>query len=98
MSISPQFQRYQDICPDWPAFVESLQKPLPTTLWVNTKAIRSEALFDVMQWPQSSVQPLAWRSDAYRVPEDWKPGRQPEYQAGFYHLQEEVSMIPPLLL
>ncbi|WP_141732317.1 RsmB/NOP family class I SAM-dependent RNA methyltransferase [Oligoflexus tunisiensis] len=98
MSISPQFQRYRDICPDWPAFVASLEKPLPTTLWVNTRAIPSAALLDLMPWPQESVQPLSWRPDAFRVPEASRPGTQPEYLAGFYHLQEEVSMIPPLLL
>jgi NOL1/NOP2/sun family putative RNA methylase len=98
VSVSPQFQRYREICPDWPAFVASLEKPLPTTFWVNTRAISSDALLDLMPWPASSITPLSWRSDAFRVPEDWKPGKEPEYLAGFYHLQEEVSMIPPLLL
>ncbi len=98
MSVSPQFQRYQEICPDWPAFVESLERPLPTTLWVNTRAIPSAALFDLMQWPLEKITALTWRPDAFRIPEEWKPGKQPEYLAGFYHLQEEVSMIPPLLL
>jgi len=98
VSISPQFQRYQDICPDWPAFVASLERPLPTTLWVNTRAIPSAALFDLMQWSPAAMQPLSWRRDAFRVPEHWRPGKQAEYQAGFYHIQEEVSMIPPLLL
>jgi NOL1/NOP2/sun family putative RNA methylase len=98
VSLSPQFQRYREICPDWPAFVESVARPLPTTLWVNTRAIQAAALFDLMQWPQESITPFAWRPDAFRVPDEWKPGRQPEYLAGFYHLQEEVSMIPPLLL
>lgn len=98
MSLSPQFQRYREICPDWPAFVESLTRPLPTTLWVNTRAIHAAALFDLMQWPQENIKPFSWRPDAFRVPDEWKPGRQPEYLAGFYHLQEEVSMIPPLLL
>jgi NOL1/NOP2/sun family putative RNA methylase len=98
VQISPQFQRYRDICPDWPAFVESLAKPLPTTLWVNTRAISSAALFDLMHWDEKAITPFTWRSDAFRVPEEWRPGKQPEYLAGFYHLQEEVSMIPPLLL
>jgi NOL1/NOP2/sun family putative RNA methylase len=98
VSVSPQFQRYREICPDWPAFVDSLEKPLPTTFWVNTRAISAAALLDLMPWPASGLTPLSWRPDAFRVPEDWKPGREPEYLAGFYHLQEEVSMIPPLLL
>jgi 16S rRNA C967 or C1407 C5-methylase (RsmB/RsmF family) len=96
--LSPQFLRYQSICPDWEGFLGSLTRPLPTAFWVNTRQIRTEDLLELVGWTAPQVEALRWRSAAFRVPSSLRPARLPEYMAGFYHLQEEVSMLPAYLL
>jgi NOL1/NOP2/sun family putative RNA methylase len=98
VSVEYLTRRYQQIVPNWHAFMNSLKEPLPTTLWIQTERVREEDLVTMLQWPQAGIRPLRWRPHAMRVPASWLPGRQPEYIAGFYHLQEEVSMLPVHLL
>lgn len=44
------------------------------------------------------VQAIGWHPGALRVPGLDKPGKTLEYYLGLYHVQEEVSLLPPVLL
>ncbi|MEM9665963.1 MAG: RsmB/NOP family class I SAM-dependent RNA methyltransferase [Bacteroidota bacterium] len=98
MSSSPHpFTRYRDLIDDWAAFDAAIRRPLPTCVWINP--LRAQAEMLEAWWHRAGVQaaPLPGCPGAYRL-DDPKPGTRMPYWAGAYHVQEQVSMLPPLVL
>lgn len=92
------FAPYREIVDDWPAFAEALARPLPTCLWTNTLRTAPDVVAGWLEREGLEAEPLAWYPGAFRVDAGAKPGRSVAYAAGLYHVQEEVSLLPALLL
>ncbi|MFP4596857.1 MAG: RsmB/NOP family class I SAM-dependent RNA methyltransferase [Persicimonas sp.] len=91
-------ERYRSIVGDWDGFAEALSRPLPVCVWTNTLRTRPERLSELMQTGGWAAEPVGWYPGAFRLPPQVSPGKRLEYMAGLYHVQEEVSLIPPVLL
>jgi 16S rRNA C967 or C1407 C5-methylase (RsmB/RsmF family) len=95
---SPALERYRDIVPDWAAFLAALERPLPTILATNTTRLAPDQLAARLRRHGVAPQPLPWLPSAFRLPPETPAGRWPEYRLGLYHLMEEVSQLPAVLL
>ncbi len=121
-----RLSRYRELVDDWPAFIESCRRPLPTVVWANP--LRQRALLslgssgasDLSAGPDLSAgsdlltatsilaerlgalsyssRPVDWYPGALRVFGIDKPGKTLEFYQGLYHVQEEISLVPALLL
>lgn len=99
----PVFERYRPLIDDWEAFTEALSRPLPVCVWANPLRISAAELAERLAGGGLDPRSLPWWPAAFRVadfgPErDTGPGARFEYIAGLYHVQEEVSLLPPRLL
>lgn len=92
------FERYRDLIDDWDAFVAAVQRPLPTTIWANSLKIMPEKLHCLMAESGVDLTPVSWYPGAFRLPPDVMPGLRWEFMAGLYQVQEEVALLPALLL
>jgi NOL1/NOP2/sun family putative RNA methylase len=92
------FERYRDLIDDWDAFCTALSRPLPTCVWTNTLRTSPERLSEWMHEGGYSPTPIDWYPGAFRLAPDVSPGNRLEYVGGLYHVQEEVSLVPPVLL
>lgn len=92
------FERYKDLIEDWDGFLAAVKRPLPTTIWANLLKITPGKLQTLMAEGGVRLQPISWYPGAFRLPEGVMPGLRWEYMAGLYHVQEEVALLPALLL
>jgi 16S rRNA (cytosine1407-C5)-methyltransferase len=92
------FERYRELIDDWTAFVAAVKRPLPTTLWANPLKITPEKLQNLMADSGIELTPVGWYPGAFRLPADVMPGLRWEFMAGLYQVQEEVALLPTLLL
>ena len=97
-ALERAFARYRAIVDDWPAFIDALARPLPTVVWVNTLRASIEDVRAHLAAAGMAGEPLAWYPRALRLPAAARPGRTWLYQVGLVHVQEEVSLLPVLLL
>lgn len=93
-----KLERYRDLIDDWPVFLESLQCPLPTTIWNNSLRVSPSRLNDLFIADGIYLEKTKWQDGVFRLPPRLKPGEQWQYWAGLYHVQEEAAMIPVHLL
>ncbi|MEM7233303.1 MAG: RsmB/NOP family class I SAM-dependent RNA methyltransferase [Planctomycetota bacterium] len=91
------FARYRPLIDDWDAFLDAVQRPLPTCIWANQLRTNGPELKALLQQDGVDVEALSWKPDAFRVL-NAKAGKQWPIIAGLYHIQEEVSMVPATLL
>lgn len=91
-------ERYRPLVDDWEAFCRALSRPLPVCVWTNTLRTTPTRLAAWMDDGGFPVAPIDWYPGAFRLPAEVSPGNRLEYVAGLYHVQEEVSLIPPVLL
>lgn len=92
------FARYRPLVGDWDVFLEALSRPLPVCLWANPYRITREALQERLQAFGWQPEALPWHPLALTLPAGTKAGGTWPYQAGLFHIQEQVSMIPPSVL
>lgn len=92
------FERYRAIVPEWGAFCDALSRPLPACLWTNVLRTTPERICQWLEEEGCRPEPLTWYRNAFRLPTGAKPGTLLPFRVGHVHIQEEVSMIPPLLL
>jgi NOL1/NOP2/sun family putative RNA methylase len=93
------FARYRPIVDDWEAFRRALEAPLPTVIWTNTLKADPERLADILRADGIPLEPLSWRPGAFKLlVQDAKPGNHWGFLGGLCHVQEEVSLLPVLLL
>ncbi len=96
---STPFARYRSIVDDWEAFQQALGRPLPAAIWANTLKAGPERIARLLPADGIPLEPLPWRPGGFKllVP-DGKPGNHWGFLGGLYHVQEEVSLLPVLLL
>ncbi|MFQ5639753.1 MAG: RsmB/NOP family class I SAM-dependent RNA methyltransferase, partial [bacterium] len=92
------FSRYRPFIDDWPAFVEMSQTPLPTCVWSHPLRIAERELAARLRQQGLTFDPVTWYDGAYLLPSDVKFGNSLEYSVGLCHVQEEVALIPVVLL
>jgi len=90
-------ERYRENIPDYDAFWDALQRPLPVAARINT--LKTTVVRVMARLAQADVvyRPLAWYPWGIRLDLE-KPGRLMEHHMGHIHLQEEVSMLPVTVL
>jgi NOL1/NOP2/sun family putative RNA methylase len=97
--MGPPFDTYREIIPDFPAFLESLEAPLPTHLRVNGIKIRPADLIGILARKgievRSSIDP---EEGLLLAPGLKSPGSLLEYSLGYYHPQALTSCLTSLLL
>lgn len=93
-----KLERYREIIPDWQGFAEAALAPLPTTLWVNTLRGPREQIRAWLEDDGVETVPLSWYSRGLRMTKPARPGRSFAFLTGACHVQEEVSMMPIVLL
>lgn len=91
-------ERYRPIIPDWPAFVEALGRPLPLCLWTNTLRATPSEVADQLKAEEIRASPVCWCPGAFKGPPSDRAGRSLPFVSGLYHIQEEVSLLPVVLL
>ena len=96
--IPPGLLRYRQLVPDWPDFLAALQRPLLPALWLNTLRHPAGDVREFCGLDPAGVQRLPWWDLALRLPSGARPGKWPGWTLGLFHIQEEVSMLPVMLL
>jgi 16S rRNA C967 or C1407 C5-methylase (RsmB/RsmF family)/NOL1/NOP2/fmu family ribosome biogenesis protein len=92
------FERYKSIIPGWNDFQEACRAPLPTCVWTNTLRTTPEILTRRFADQNLKAQEVPWYPGAFRLPPDIGIGSGFEYIAGLCHVQEEIAMLPAMLL
>ncbi len=90
-------ERYRDIVPDFDGFKAILSKPLPISARINTLKIDRSRLLERLERKGIGFRPFGWYSLGLRL-DTTRPGKLAEHLLGYIHIQEEVSMVPPLVL
>ena len=76
---------------EYPAFLESLERPRAVALRLNPLKKAPEGLPFIQQ-------PVPWEEKGYYYDPDSRPGLHPYHEAGVYYLQEASAMAPVALL
>ncbi len=92
------FARYRSLLNDWDAFEAALHRPLPICIWANTLRISAVELANELATLGITTEPLAWWANGLRLTCKADLAHTLPYLTGCFHIQEEVSMVPPLLL
>jgi len=90
--------RYRGIVPDFQDFLAASARPLPKCIWVNTLRMTRGGLAGRLAAQGLEVQPVPWYPRGLRVSSGESLGLTVEFLAGAYHVQEEVSLLPVVLL
>lgn len=94
IACAERLDRYREIVPDWGSFLEALSRPLPQCIWTNTLLTSPDRLALLL----SGGRALSWFPGAFKGPAGFAPGHSLPFIAGLYHTQEEVSLLPAVLL
>lgn len=89
--------RYRDIVPDYEAFRAVQSQPLVSSARINTLKIERDKLLERLAEQGIDCRPFAWYPLGLKLNVD-SPGKLVETLLGFIHIQEELSMVPPLVL
>ena len=95
---SEAFSRYRSLIDDWDSFIDCMRSPLPSCVWTNTLRTTPGRLVELMEEVEVRLEPLAWLPGAFRLPAGVRPGGLWPVTVGLCHVQEEVSMLPVMLL
>ncbi len=93
------FKQYSEIIPNFDAFMESLDKPQPYWIRVNTLKIREEELIERLGNKGFKLEKYK-NLNAYRIIDMpvKHPGATIEHSLGYYYIQDLSSMAPVLAL
>jgi len=91
-------RRYERVIPRFLDFLAYMAKPLPRTVRVNTLKAGVEEVMASLEERGVEFESLGWYEHGLKLLNVEKPGNLLEYFLGLVHPQEEVSMIPPLLM
>ena len=89
--------RYKSIIPNPEALKTTLQSPLPMTAWCNPLKIKPQQLIECFK-NSATLQPLSWWTQGFRFKSTSPLGKTWQYLCGLIQIQEEVSMLPALIL
>lgn len=90
-------ERYRSIIPDFDDFLSILAQPLPTTVRINTLKTDRSSLLDRLDRAGVAYTGLNWYPLGLRLGVE-RPGKMIEHTLGLIHIQEEISMVPSLVL
>ena len=90
-------ERYRSIIPDYDGFLDILAMPLPTTARINTLKTDRSSLLDRLDRSGVAYTFLDWYPLGLRLGVE-RPGKMIEHVLGHIHIQEEVSMVPSIVL
>jgi len=97
--MAPFFERYRDIIPEFPLFEESLQRPVPVHLRINTLKIEPTALFNTLSEKGIPLKRSSKRDPTlFYAPGLDSPGNLLEYFLGYIHPQAYTSCLASLAL
>lgn len=89
--------RYSEIIPNFEEFLSVLSLPLPSSVRINTLKISRDRLMDRLDKAGLGYKILDWYPLGLRLDID-RPGKLIDHSLGYIHIQEEVSMVPPLAM
>jgi tRNA (cytosine49-C5)-methyltransferase len=89
--------RYREIVPDYAAFRAIQCLPLYNSARINTLKIEREKLLERLEEKGVLFQSFDWYPLGLKLDME-SPGKLLENLQGFIHIQEELSMVPPLVL
>jgi len=90
-------ERYRQIIPDFQGFQEIGCRPLGSSARINTLKATPSVLLQRFLELEIESQPFPWYPLGLRL-KALRPGKLVEHSLGYFHIQEEVSMVPPLVL
>ncbi|MFB6268046.1 MAG: RsmB/NOP family class I SAM-dependent RNA methyltransferase [Halodesulfurarchaeum sp.] len=90
-------RRYEPLIEDFDAFLDSIRRPLPTTVRVN--GIKADPATVIRAFEETGVDVATrdWNPDLLEIGTE-KPGNTWPHVHGWTHGQEELSTLPPLVL
>ncbi len=91
----PAFERYRDIIPSYPEFLDALRRPFPVVVRANTLRIAPEPFYTLMTRRGYDLERIAGVDEAFILRGIPRPGFTLEYFLGLYHVQGLTSMLPP---
>ena len=90
-------ERYRDIVPDFEAFRAVQCLPLCNSIRINTLKIKRAQLLERLERAGIGYQVFTWYPLGLKLDVE-SPGKTQENLLGYIHIQEELSMVPPLVL
>lgn len=93
------FEQYSEIIPEFDSFIESLDKPVPTHLRVNTLKTNPEDLLVRLAEKDILLRSMGDRDRRFYEVRDFNsPGNLPEYFSGYIHPQAFTSCLASMVL
>ncbi|PSO76642.1 MAG: hypothetical protein BRC40_02935 [Cyanobacteria bacterium QH_8_48_120] len=92
VTTEPSFTRYLSLIDDPEAFQACLARPLPTCIWANPLKTTPEAVAKFMQAQGVECESRPWHKNVFRSRNWDKPGSTVGFAAGWYNVQEEISL------
>jgi len=89
--------RYREIVPDYVAFRNIQCRPLSNSARINTLKIKREKLLERLEEEGVPFQSFSWYPLGLKLDTE-SPGKLLENLLGYIHIQEELSMVPSLVL
>lgn len=93
----PFLERYKEHVSDWEAFIESVNRPLPSTIWVNPLRCTRDWMVSWLSLQGIESRLHEWNSIGIELETSQNLGRSFPFLLGYFHFQESVSMLPVLL-
>ncbi|MGC9514268.1 NOL1/NOP2/sun family putative RNA methylase [Methanocrinis sp.] len=90
-------ERYRDVVAEYERLLEATMRPLPVTARINTLKTDREELLSRLEEGKVAYRPFSWYPFGLRL-EVEKPGNLIENLMGHIHVQEEISMVSPVVL
>ncbi len=90
-------ERYRDMIPDFEGFRAVQSLALSSSCRINTLKIERSALLDRFSESGVNYQSFSWYPLGLKLDLE-SPGKLVENLCGYIHIQEELSMVPPLVL
>lgn len=97
MGTMDHLQRYREIIPDFDSFLSILDRPLPSSVRINTLKTSESSLLDRLDRSGVAYRRIDWYPLGLRLSVE-RPGKMIEHLLGHIHIQEEISMVPPIVL
>jgi NOL1/NOP2/sun family putative RNA methylase len=91
-------ERYKAIVPDFGGFVKAQSRPLHASVRINTLKVERSRLLLRLDKAGVEYRVLEWYPLGLRLGLSERPGKMAEHALGYIHVQEVLSMVPPLIL
>lgn len=89
--------RLREMADDPEALLETLRRPRPPVVRVNTLKADVEAVVERLEGYGFGLEPVPWAPGAFRLDDvDADPGKTLEHFLGHLYVQSAVSMLPPV--